>query len=54
MSPADRAAADQPEPDPVLTSEEAETLAELGPSDAALAAIAADEARAARNPRVWH
>lgn len=48
MSPVDRAAADQPEPDPVLTGEEAAALGEPGPSDQALAAIAADEARETR------
>lgn len=48
MSPVDRAAAAQPEPDPVLTGEEAEALAEPRPSDEALAAIAADEARETR------
>lgn len=48
MSPVDRTAAAQPEPDPVLTGEEAEALAEPSPSDQALAAIAADEARESR------
>lgn len=48
MSPADLAAAAQPEPEPVLTGEEAEALSEPGPSDAALAAIAAAEAREAQ------
>ncbi|MBB5765682.1 hypothetical protein ABEV34_06880 [Methylorubrum rhodesianum] len=48
MSPVDRAAADLPEPDPVLTGEEAEALGEPSPSEQALAAIAADEARESR------
>ncbi len=48
MSPADRAVDTAPDLEPVLTSEEAERLAEPGPSPEALAAIAVAEAREAR------
>lgn len=48
MSPADRLADTSPEPDPVLSGEEAEALAEAAPTEEALAAIAAAEARDVR------
>lgn len=48
MTPADRLADRVPEPEPVLTSEEAEALTEFEPSEEALAIIAAAEAREVR------
>jgi hypothetical protein len=48
MTLADRIADRAPEPEPVLTTEEAEALAERVPSDEALAVIAAAEAREVR------
>ncbi|UMY19118.1 hypothetical protein MMB17_07415 [Methylobacterium organophilum] len=48
ISPADRLADTSPEPDPVLSGEEAEALAETAPTEEALAAIAAAEAREVR------
>lgn len=48
MSPADRAADTAPEPEPVLTGEEAEAQGEPFPSPEALAVIAAAEAREAQ------
>ncbi|GJE45451.1 hypothetical protein [Methylobacterium soli] len=48
MTPADRLADGLSEPEPVLSMEEAEALAEAAPSDEALAAIAAVEAHELR------
>lgn len=48
MSPADRLADRAPEPEPVLTAEEAEALTESRPTEEALARIAAAEAREVR------
>ena len=45
---AERFADAMPDQDPALSPEEAEALAEMAPTDEALAAIAAQEAREAR------
>lgn len=45
---AERFADAMPDQDPVLSPEEAEALAEMAPTDEALAAIAAQEAREVR------
>jgi len=57
LSTAERVAADAPDPDLILTSEEVEGLADRAPSEAALAKIEDEErrrdrARAARRARM--